>query len=63
MVVVRSASSRPQDPVVVTTNSDEDCSPAAFAASLERLLRRPETDLDSIEAARALSELRVDSGS
>ena len=47
---------------VVVTNPDEDCSPEAFRALLEELLAGPEPELDSIEAAEALRELRVDTG-
>jgi hypothetical protein len=46
----------------VVTNPDEDCSPEAFRALLEELLAGPEPELDSIEAAEALRELRVDTG-
>jgi hypothetical protein len=46
----------------VVTNPDEDCSPEAFRALLEELLAGPEPELDSIEAAEALRELRVDAG-
>jgi hypothetical protein len=42
------------------TNPDEDCSPAAFHAFVDDLLRGPEPDLESIGAIEALRELRVD---
>lgn len=61
-VVARSASELPADPLVVVTNPDEDCSPEAFRALIDQLLASPEPELDSIGAAEALSELRVDSG-
>ena len=60
MDVVRSASSSSGGPVVVETNANEDCSPEAFAAFIDRLLEGPEPELESIEAAEALRELRVD---
>jgi hypothetical protein len=48
--------------VIVVTNPDEDCSPAAFRVVIDELLAGPEPDLDTISAADALGELRVDSG-
>ena len=50
----------PPGSVVVVTNPDEDCSPEAFRAFLDELLSGPEPELDSIDAAEALHELRVD---
>ena len=50
----------PPNPTVVLTNPDEDCSPAAFRAFLDELLDKPEPELDSLHAADALRELRVD---
>jgi len=44
----------------VVTNPDEDCSPAAFHAFLDDLLAGPEPELESLNAAEALRELRVD---
>ena len=49
-----------EDPIVVVTNPDSDCSAEAFAGFLEELLAGPEPELESIEAAEALRELRVD---
>jgi hypothetical protein len=45
---------------VVLTNPDEDCSPAAFRALLDELLDKPEPELDSLDAADTLRELRID---
>lgn len=50
------------DPVVVMTNPDEDCSPAAFRTMLDRLLAGPEPELESVGAAEALRALRIDAG-
>lgn len=52
----------PPGSVVVVTNPDEDCSPAAFHALLDELLAGPEPEVDNVAAAEALSELRVDAG-
>lgn len=57
----RPASSPPGSTVVVT-NPDEDCSPEAFRAFLDELLAGPDPELESLEAAEALQELRVDTG-
>jgi hypothetical protein len=46
---------------VVVTNPDEDCSPEAFHAFLDDLLAGPEPELESLDAAEALRDLRVDS--
>jgi hypothetical protein len=50
----------PPGSAVVVTNPDEDCSPAAFHAFLDELLAGPEPELESLDAAAALRELRVD---
>jgi hypothetical protein len=50
----------PTGSAVVVTNPDEDCSPAAFHAFLDDLLAGPEPELESLDAAEALRELRVD---
>jgi hypothetical protein len=55
----RPADSPPGSPVVVT-NPDEDCSPAAFRALLDDLLAGPEPELESLDAAEAIRELRAD---
>ena len=52
----------PPGSVVVVTNPEEDCSPEAFHAFLDELLAGPEPELDSLDAAEALRELRVDAG-
>lgn len=54
------ASDLPIDPVIVVTNPDEDRSPNAFRAFIDELLAGPEPELDSIGAAEAIRELRVD---
>jgi hypothetical protein len=61
MPMARDAADFPADPVIVVTNPDEDTSPDAFRAFIDRLLAGPEPEIDSIGAAEALSELRVDS--
>lgn len=58
--VARDASDLPTDPVIVVTNRDEDSSPNAFRAFIDELLAGPEPELDSIGAAEAIRELRVD---
>lgn len=45
---------------MVVTNPDEDCSPGAFHALLDDLLAGPESELESLGAAEALRELRVE---
>jgi hypothetical protein len=52
----------PPDSIVVVTNPDEDCSPEAFRAFFDELLSGPEPELESVDAAEALHELRVDAG-
>ena len=58
--VARNASELPDDPAIVVTNPDDDCSADAFRAFLDELLAGPEPTLDSIAAATALRELRAD---
>ena len=59
-----SMANRPNDlppgSTVVVTNPAEDCSPAAFHVFLDDLLAGPEPELESLGAAEALRELRVD---
>ena len=45
---------------VVVTNPDEDCSPEAFHALFDDLLAGPEPELESLDAAEAIRELRAD---
>lgn len=59
--VARDAADLPADPIIVVTNP-EDCSPEAFRMFIDELLAGPEPELDSIGAAEALHELRVDTG-
>jgi hypothetical protein len=49
----------PPGSAVVVTNSNEDCSPEAFHAFLDDLQAGPEPELESLGAAEALRELRV----
>ena len=44
----------------MVTNPDEDRSPNALRAFIDELLAGPEPELDSIGAAEAIRELRVD---
>jgi len=50
----------PPGSAVVVINPDEDCSPEAFEAFLDELLAGPEPELDSLDAAQAVRELRDD---
>jgi hypothetical protein len=50
----------PPGSAVVVTNPDEDCSPEAFHALLDDLLAGPEPELESLDAAEAIRELRAD---
>ena len=50
----------PANSAVVLTNPDEDSSPAAFGALLDELLDGPRPQLDNLDAAKVLRELRVD---
>jgi len=52
----------PPGSVVVVTNSDEDCSTQVFHDFLDELLAGSEPEIDSLDAAEALRELRVDAG-
>lgn len=61
MSVARHASDLPSGPVIVVTNTGEDCSPEAFRAPIDELLAGPEPELESISAAQALRKLRADS--
>ncbi len=62
MFVAHHAPDLPAGPAIVVTNADEDCSPPAFRALLDELFASPEPELESIGAAEALRELRVDAG-
>lgn len=50
----------PPGSAVVVTNPDQDCSAEAFHAFLDELLAGSEPEVDSLDAAEALRELRVD---
>lgn len=52
------ASEVPADPVIVVTNPDEDCSPAAFRELLDELLAGPEPEIESLGGAEAVRALR-----
>jgi hypothetical protein len=58
--MVKRPNDLPPGSAVVVTNPDEDCSPEAFHVLLDDLLAGPEPDLESLDAAEALRELRVD---
>jgi hypothetical protein len=58
--MARNAKDLPADPAVVVTNPDDDCSAEAFRAFIDDFLAGPEPDLDSIDAAEALRDLRAD---
>jgi hypothetical protein len=58
--MARRAEELPGDPAVVVVNPDEDCSPEALRAVVEALLTGPEPELESLDAAEALRELRAD---
>lgn len=60
--VPRRPKSSPTGSAVVVTNPGEDRSPEAFNAFLDQLLAGPEPELESLDAAEALHELRVDAG-
>lgn len=50
----------PPGSAVVVTNPDEDCSPEAFHALLDALATEPEPELNSLDAAPVVRELRDD---
>jgi hypothetical protein len=58
--MARSAEELPNDPAVVVTNPDEDCSPGSFRAFIDELLAGPDPEIESVDAAEALRLLRVD---
>ena len=58
--MARSAQALPNDPAVVVTNPDEDCSLESFRVFIDDLLAGPEPEIESVEAADALRLLRVD---
>ena len=58
--MARHAADLPDNPAVVVTNPDEDCSPAAFRAMIDELLAGPDPELKSADADAALRVLRVD---
>jgi hypothetical protein len=58
--MVKRPNDLPPGSAVVVTNPDEDCSPEAFHVLLDDLLAGPEPELESLDAAEALRELRVD---
>jgi hypothetical protein len=60
-VVTESAHESSGRTAVTTTNLDEDCSPAAFRELLDALAEDSEPELESIDAALAVRELRLES--
>ena len=58
--MARRAEELPNDPAVVVTNPDEDCSSESFRVFVDELLAGPEPEIESVEAAEALHLLRVD---
>jgi hypothetical protein len=58
--MARRAEALRNDPAVVVTNPDEDCSSESFRAFIDDLLAGPEPECESIEAADAVRLLRVD---
>ena len=58
--MARGAEELPNDPAVVVTNPDEDCSSALFRAFIDELLAGPDPEIESVDAAEALRLLRVD---
>lgn len=56
----RHAANLPPGSAVVVTNPDEDCSPEAFHAFLDDLLAGAEPQIESLDAAQALREMRAD---
>ena len=46
------------DPVIVVTNPEEDCSPAAFREFLDELLEGPAPEIESLDGAAAVRALR-----
>lgn len=57
--MVRSADELRSRAVVV--NPEEDCSPAAFHALIDELLTAPESDIESLDTASVLANLRAES--
>jgi hypothetical protein len=56
--MARNADDLPNDPVIVVTNPDEDCSPEAFRIIIDEVLSEPEPELESIGAAEYIRQLR-----
>lgn len=50
----------PLGPTLAATNPEEDCSARTFHAFLDELLAGREPELDSLDAAEAVRELRDD---
>ena len=58
--MTRDVPEQPADPAIVVTHPDEDCSPTAFRSLIDELLDGPEPELETIDAAPALNEVRAD---
>lgn len=56
--MARRASELSDDPVIVVTNPDEDCSPKAFRALIDELLAGPEPEVESLGGTEAVRALR-----
>jgi hypothetical protein len=56
--MARRASDLTDDPVIVVTNPQEDCSPETLRAFIDELLAGPEPELESVGGAEAVRVLR-----
>ena len=56
--MARSASDLPDDPVIVVTNPEEDCSPEVLRSFIDELLAGPEPELETVEAAETIRAIR-----
>lgn len=59
--MVRRADDFSNGSIVVVSNPDEDTSPEALRSWLDELLSGPEPQIESVNAAEVLRELRTDS--
>ncbi len=48
------------NPLIVVTNPEEDCSPVALQKFLDELFDGPEPEIESLDAAEAIRAERVD---
>jgi len=56
--MARRAVDLPDDPAIVVTNPDDDCSPAALKRFFDEVFEGPEPDLERIGAAEYIRKLR-----